>query len=103
LGSFIELGIDLFHPLEPLPATDMPAIKAQFGEQLSFMGAVDIKEAMPGSISDVEAEVKRRIDILAPKGGYILAPANHLQTDVPPQNIVALYDFGRKYGRYPLI
>jgi len=102
LNEFCELGIDLLHPLEPLPANDMQEIKAAFGDRLSFMGAIDIKEAMPGSREDVEAEVKKRIHILAPGGGYILAPANHLQTDVPPENIVALYDFGRKYGSYPL-
>ena len=100
LGRFASLGIDLFHPLEPLPANDMVAIKAQFGGRLSFMGAIDLREAMPGSLADVEAEVKQRVRILAPGGGYILAPANHLQTDVPPENIVALYDFGRQHGRY---
>jgi uroporphyrinogen decarboxylase len=102
LGRFTDLGIDLFHPLEPLPANDMDAIKAQFGGLLSFMGAIDVRKAMPGSIADVEAEVKRCIHILAPGGGYILAPANHVQTDVPPENVVALYRFGQRYGCYPL-
>jgi uroporphyrinogen decarboxylase len=102
LERFVDLGIDLFHPLEPLPANDMAAIKAEFGDRLSFMGAIDIKAALPGSLADVEAEVRRRVQTLAPGGGYILAPANHVQVDVPPQNIVALYEFGRRYGRYPL-
>jgi len=102
LPRFVDVGIDLFHPLEPLPANDLPAIKAEFGERLSFMGAIDIREALPGTVADVEAEVKRRVHVLAPGGGYILAPANHLQRDVPPENIVALYDFGRKHGAYPL-
>lgn len=102
LGAFAELGIDLFHPLEPLPANDMRAAKAQYGDRLSFMGAIDVRQAMPGSVADVENEVKRRIELLAPGGGYILAPANHLQTDVPAENIVRLYEFGRHYGRYPL-
>ena len=102
LEEFSELGIDILDPIEPLPANDMGVIKKQFGTKLSFMGAIDIKKAMPGSLFDVEEEVKRRIRLLAPGGGYILAPANHVQTDVPPENIVALYDFGRKYGKYPL-
>jgi len=78
------------------------AIKAKFGDHLVFMGAIDIKEAMPGSIEDVEAEVKRRIRSLAPGGGYIIAPANHLQYDVPPENIIALYRAARQYGVYPI-
>ena len=102
LGRFADLGIDLVHPLEPLPANDMDAIKLEFGDRLSFMGGIDVKQAMPGSLAEVEAEVGRRIRVLAPGGGYILAPANHLQTDVPPENVVALFEFGRQYGRYPL-
>jgi uroporphyrinogen decarboxylase len=102
LPSFIDAGIDLFHPLEPLPANDLAAIKTEYGDRLSFMGAIDIKQAMPGSLADVEAEVQRRIQTLAPGGGYILTPANHLQEDVPPENIVALYDYGRKHGSYPV-
>ena len=66
------------------------------------MGAVDIKEALPGSVADVEAEVKRRIGLLAPGGGYIGAPANHVQADVPPKNIVGLYEFARRCGGYPI-
>jgi uroporphyrinogen decarboxylase len=90
LQSFIDIGIDIFHPLEPLPANDHAALKARYGDRLTFMGAIDIKTAMPGSIADVEDEVARRIQLLGRGGGYILAPANHLG-DVPPENIVALY------------
>jgi uroporphyrinogen decarboxylase len=103
LGRFIGLGIDLFHPLEPLPANDMAQVKAEFGSRLSFMGAVDIREALPGSTALLEAEVQRRIDLLAPGGGYIMAPANHLQKDVPPENILALYRLAGERGRYPVL
>jgi uroporphyrinogen decarboxylase len=102
LESFIEVGIDIFHPLEPLPANDHDAIKAKFGDRLTFMGAIDIKAAMPGSVDDVEAEVKRRIHSLGRGGGYIIAPANHLQHDVPPENIVTLYQAAKRYGCYPI-
>jgi uroporphyrinogen decarboxylase len=102
LPAFVELGIDLLHPLEPVPANDLAAIKAQYGQQLSFMGAVDIKKAMIGSLAELETEVKARLEVLAPGGGYILAPANHLQPDVSPENIVGLFELGRKYGSYPL-
>ncbi len=102
LPALIDVGIDLFHPLEPLPANDLVTIKSQFGRRLSFMGAIDIKTAMTGSIEDVEDEVQRRLCVLAPGGGYILAPANHLQTDVPPQNILALYQNAQRYGHYPI-
>jgi hypothetical protein len=40
---------------------------------------------------------------LTPGGGYVLVPANHRQVDAPPEDVVVLYRFGRRYGRYPLI
>ena len=102
IESFVEVGIDILHPLEPLPANDHDAIKAGYGDRLTFMGAIDLKEAMPGSVEDIEAEVKRRIQQLGGGGGYILAPANHLQSDIPPENIIALYRAAKRYGSYPI-
>jgi uroporphyrinogen decarboxylase len=100
LGRLIDLGVDVFHCLEPMPGVDMAQVKRDFGEQLCFLGAIDIKEALQGDKARVEAEVQARIRDLAPGGGYILAPANHLQPDVPPENVVALYEAARKFGRY---
>jgi uroporphyrinogen decarboxylase len=102
LGRLIDLGVDVFHPLEPMPEVDMRKIKAEYGDQIAFLGAIDIKQALQGSPERVEAEARARISALAPGGGYILAPANHLQPDVPPENVVALYRAAHKYGSYPL-
>lgn len=102
LGRLIDLGVDIFHCLEPLPGVDMVAIKATYGDRLCFWGAIDIKEALQGDVARVEAEVRERIATLAPGGGYVLAPANHLQPDVPPANVVALFDAARRYGAYPV-
>ena len=100
LGRLIDLGIDVFHCLEPLPTVDMAGIKAKYGDQLTFWGAIDIKQTMQGSIEGIEAEVQERIRVLAPGGGYVLAPANHLQPDVPARNVIALFEAARKYGQY---
>ena len=97
LPDLLELGVDVIHPLEPLPATDIPDIKARFGDRVTFLGGIDISHAMPGSRADVIAEVQRRITQLAPGGGYILAPSNHLQADVPPENVVTLFETARNF------
>ncbi len=102
LPDFIDLGIDVIHPLQPLPATDLSAIKKKFGRQISFLGGIDISQAMTGSREDVVTEVKCRIAQLAPGGGYILAPSNHLQADVPPENVRTLFETARQFGRYPI-
>jgi uroporphyrinogen decarboxylase len=102
LPELMQMNIDVVHPLEPLPATDMAFIKRKFGYKLTFLGAIDIAHAMTGQPEDVIMEVKRRLTELGDGGGYILAPSNHLQQDVPPENVILLFDAARKYGQYPL-
>ncbi len=100
LSRLIDLGVDVFHCLEPLPTVDMASIKTKYGAQLCFWGAIDIKQTMPGSVAGIDAEVQERVRVLAPGGGYVLAPANHLQPDVPARNVIALFEAARKYGAY---
>jgi uroporphyrinogen decarboxylase len=102
LEDFIEVGVDVVHPLEPLPTMDLQAIKSKYGSRLSFLGGIDIVHALPGTTGEVVNEVKARLRQLAPGGGYILSPANHVQIDVPPENLVTLYQAARHYGRYPI-
>jgi uroporphyrinogen decarboxylase len=102
IPDLIEIGIDVLNPLEPLPAMDWAAIKKQYGKQLCFMGGIDLKKALTGPKEGVVEEVKRRIGIFGPEGGYIVTSANHLQKDVPPANIEAMVAAAREFGRYPL-
>lgn len=102
LPEIIALGIDVIHPLEPLPATDIATVKEAFGSQVTFLGGIDISHAMRGSQTDVYADVARCVRLLAPGGGYILAPSNHLQADIPPENVTALFEAARSLGKYPL-
>jgi uroporphyrinogen decarboxylase len=98
IPDFLALGVDVLHPLEPLPATDIRAVKAEFGDRLTFLGGIDISHAMRGSREEVRADVQRCLEQLAPGGGYILAPSNHLQADVPPENVVTLFEAARSPG-----
>ena len=100
IGDLAGIGIDVLNPLEPLEAMDWPAVKEEFGDRMSFMGGVDLKKALPGTREDVIADVKRCIDTFGGGGGYILTSANHMQSDVPPENIVTMFETAKSYGTY---
>jgi uroporphyrinogen decarboxylase len=102
IPDLIALGVDVIHPLQPLPASDLAALKRAYGDKVSFLGGIDISRAMTGTPADVREEVKLRIQHLAAGGGYILAPSNHLQADVPAENVVTLFESAREFGKYPL-
>ncbi len=96
IPDLIEVGIDVLNPLEPLPATDWAAIKRAYGNQLAFMGGVDLKEALTGTLDDVTRDVERCLDTFAEGGGYILTSANHMQADIPPENIKRMFSAARE-------
>ncbi|MDP7285985.1 MAG: uroporphyrinogen decarboxylase family protein [Dehalococcoidales bacterium] len=78
-------------------------LKAHFGDRLSFWGGIDTQRVLPnGTPEEVKAEVRRRIRDLAPGGGYVLAAVHNIQPDVPVENILAMFEAGREYGRYPI-
>jgi uroporphyrinogen decarboxylase len=67
-------------------------LKAEFGDRLAFHGGIDTQWLLPGgSPQDVRKETRRFIDILYKGGGYILAPSQGFQTDVPIENVEAMY------------
>jgi uroporphyrinogen decarboxylase len=45
-----------------------------------------------GSTTDVRNAVARLVKECGRGGGYILAPAHHIQADTPMENINAFYD-----------
>jgi uroporphyrinogen decarboxylase len=102
--DLIEIGVDILNPVQPSAAgLDPAAIKRDYGHRLVLHGAVDQQDVLPhGSAADVREEALRRIRDLAPGGGYIVAVSPNIQADVPPANILALFDTVQAAGRYPI-
>ncbi len=93
-----EMGIDVLNPLQPRAAgMDMARIKAEFGDRLSFHGAIDIQHTLPhGTPQEVQAEVRERCQVLGRGGGYICASAHNIQADTPLENIMTMYTTRRE-------
>jgi uroporphyrinogen decarboxylase len=105
LGDLADAGVDLINPVQVSAGEmgDTARLKREFGERLSFCGGIDTQHVMPqGSVEEVRAEVRRRIQDLAPGGGYVAAAVHCIQPDVPPQNTVAMCEAVREFGRYPI-
>jgi uroporphyrinogen decarboxylase len=95
-----ESGVEVLNPVQPSAAgMESDRLKREYGEWMIFHGAVD-QPAQEGTEEDIRAEVQRRIDSLAPGGGYVLSTCNHI-LGAPPENVVAMFEEARTYGRYP--
>lgn len=100
IPDLIEIGVDVLNPIQPLARGMDPAeLKAEFGSEICFQGAIDVQKGMIGSVADVRREAALRINALAPGGGYVLATANNITADVPLENVLALYQNAAELGR----
>ena len=103
IPDFIDMGVDAINPVQVSAAgMDTGQLKRDYGQDISFWGAgCDSQRVLPyGSPAEVADEVKRRIDDLAPGGGYVFSPIHNVQYGVPPANIVAMLTAARSQGVY---
>ena len=103
IPDLIEAGVDILNPIQVSCAKmDTFVLKKEFGNNLVFWGGgVDTQEVLPFKTpNEVRDEVKKRIDHLAPGGGFVFAAIHNIQPDVPPENIVAMWETLQEYGKY---
>jgi len=103
VGDLIEAGFEAINPVQVSAIPDPAELKAKYGDKLSFWGAIDTQHVLPhGTPEDVREEVKLRIRQLGRGGGYVAASVHNLNPDVPPQNIIAMSQAVREFGKYPI-
>jgi uroporphyrinogen decarboxylase len=105
IPDLIEVGVDILNPVQTSAARMEPTqLKQEFGGRLTFWGGGCCPHrVLPWATpAGVQADVQRVLKTFAPGGGYIFAPIHDIQADVPPENIVAMYDAALRYGRYPM-
>lgn len=103
IPDFLEMGVDILNPIH-IRAKDMDpaALKRDFGRDLVFWGGgVDTQGVLPnGTPREVKDDVRRNIEALAPGGGYVFNTIHNIQPDVPPENIIAMWEALQEYGVY---
>lgn len=99
LGDFIDSGVDIIHTVQQsCPEMDPAGLKRDFGDEIVFWGAIDIQNFLPRATPmQVKNRVMQIIDTFSPGGGYIFGPSHNFQADIPPENIVAMYDTAMAY------
>lgn len=102
LDDLLTLGMNGIHPIQPA-AMDIKEIKAKYGSRVCIAGNIDLDYTLTlGSPEEVEREVKERIATVGPGGGYIITSANSLTDYCKVENVWAMSNAIKKYGKYPL-
>jgi uroporphyrinogen decarboxylase len=95
LPDLIEAGFEVINPVQ-ISAKDMaPAdLKREFGKSITFWGGgCDTQHVLSrGTPQQVKDHVRRNIDIFAPGGGFVFNQVHNILAEVPPANVVAMYE-----------
>ena len=95
LPDFIEAGFDILNPVQTsATGMDPQTLKSEFGDQIVFWGGgIDTQKTLPfGTPDEVRKQVKERIDIFGPGGGFVFNSIHNVQAGVPVENLLALYE-----------
>lgn len=102
---FIEAGVDILNPIQTTAARMDPVeLKKHFGDRIVFWGGgVETQTVLPyGTADEVREQVRQRISVFAPGGGFVFSQIHNIQYGVSPQNILAMADAAFECGSYPV-
>jgi uroporphyrinogen decarboxylase len=96
IPSLVQCNVDVLEPLQKVAGMEIEDLKREFGEQLCFHGGIDTQFVLPNCTpGEVETETRKYMEILGKGGGYILMASQSFESDVPVENIDAVYRTNR--------
>ena len=101
LPDIAQTKVTSVHPLQRTAGMDLKWVKETYGKRFAIVGNIDSSRTLPyGTPDEVEAEVREAIEVAGKGGGYVLASDHSLHDGIPVENILRMFEAGKKYGRY---
>lgn len=101
IPDLLDNGIHILNPVQTnAKGMDARGLKSRFGDVLTFWGGgIDAQHVLPtASPSEVRQAVRESMDAFKPGGGYVFNNVHNIQADVPPENVLALFDAAYELG-----
>jgi uroporphyrinogen decarboxylase len=95
LPDLIDAGLEAINPVQiSCRGMDAEGLKREFGKDLVFWGGgCDTQHILPcGTPDEVREHVKSQVRIMAPGGGFVFQQVHNILANVPPENIIAMYE-----------
>jgi uroporphyrinogen decarboxylase len=95
IPGIIDAGCDVLNPVQiSARGMDPERLKREFGEDLCFWGGgCDTQRVLPfGSPEEVYEHTRRNVETFKPGGGFVFCQVHNIQANVPPENVVAMFE-----------
>ncbi len=95
LDDLIDAGLDAINPVQiSCSGMETRALKADFGDRLTLWGGgCDTHLVLArGTPDEVCQHVREQVALLEPGGGFVFQQVHNILADVPPENIIAMFD-----------
>jgi len=95
LPHLIEAGLDAINPVQiSCAGMESRGLKADFGRQMTFWGGgCDTHLVLSrGTPEEIREHVREQIATFGPGGGFVFQQVHNILADVPPENVVAMFD-----------
>lgn len=102
LPDLIEAGFDVINPVQTsCKGMEAEGLKTDFGKDICFWGGgCDTKSVLPkGTPREVKDDVKRRLEVFMSGGGFVFNTVHNILPEVPPQNIMAMFEAVQDFNR----
>ena len=97
---FIEAGFDVLQPLEVKAGMDLVKLKRLWGDQLAFMGGIDVRAMAHPDAAVIEREIASKVPLAKAGGGYIYHSDHSVPDNVSFEQYTRVIDLVRRYGAY---
>jgi uroporphyrinogen decarboxylase len=102
MPDLIEAGIEIFNPVQTNSYRMEPAfLKKEFGRDCTFWGGgiETVGTLNQGPVEKIREQVLSRLEIFSEGGGFVFNTVHNILPDVPPQNIIAMFDAVNEFNK----
>ncbi|MCK9414151.1 MAG: hypothetical protein M0Q53_17760 [Prolixibacteraceae bacterium] len=101
MPDMIEAGIEIFNPVQTNAYLMQPDfLKKEFGQQCTFWGGgiETVGTLNVGNPAQIRKQVLERLGIFSKRGGFVFNTVHNILPDVPPENIVAMFEAVKEFN-----
>lgn len=101
MPDLIDAGIEIFNPVQTNSLNMEPEfLKKEFGKYCTFWGGgvETVGTLNNGTTEDVRRQVLERLEIMSKGGGFVFNTVHNILPDVPPQNIIAMFNAIKEFN-----